>query len=138
MPGVNRRVSLRAIRAVARTIAERFKPEKIILFGSYAYGKPKPWSDVDLMIVMDTPEGDFTPTKEISRTLSPHPFALDILVRSEAEIRRRIAIDDWFLEDVVTKGKVLYERNNGGVGRKSRKRLRSGSAGDGGKGHSNR
>ena len=50
-----RRISLHAIRAVALRIADRFQPEKIILFGSYAYGHPKPESDVDLLVIMDTP-----------------------------------------------------------------------------------
>ena len=47
-PNAHHRISMRAIRSLARRIAEEFQPEKIILFGSYAYGKPKPESDVDL------------------------------------------------------------------------------------------
>ena len=46
---------MRAIRDVVKQIAEQFKPEKIILFGSYAYGKPRPESDVDLLVIMSTP-----------------------------------------------------------------------------------
>ena len=50
-----RRVSVRDIRAVVKQIATQFNPEKVILFGSYAYGNPKPESDVDLLVVMGTP-----------------------------------------------------------------------------------
>jgi len=50
---------MHAIRAVVRHIAGRFSPEAIILFGSYAYGKPTPWSDVDLLVVMETPKGEY-------------------------------------------------------------------------------
>lgn len=112
VPNVNerKRIPVRAIRAVVRHIAEHFKPDQVILFGSYAYGHPTPGSDVDLLVVMDTPEGDWPLAWAISRSLSPHPFGMDILVRSRAEIERRIALGDWFLEEVMTRGKVLYAR----------------------------
>lgn len=126
VPNVNerKRIPMRAIRAVTRHIAEQFRPDKIILFGSYAYGHPKPWSDVDLLVVMDTLEGEFELAWAISRSLSPHPFGMDILVRSQSEIENRIALGDWFIEDIMTQGKVLYEKDNRGVGLQSRNRLR--------------
>jgi predicted nucleotidyltransferase len=54
VPNINehRRIPMQAIHAVVKRIAEKFQPEKIILFGSYAYGQPKPESDVDLLVVM--------------------------------------------------------------------------------------
>jgi len=57
VPNVNerKRIPMEAIRAVVRQIAEKFQPEKIILFGSYAHGEPRPESDVDLLVIMDTP-----------------------------------------------------------------------------------
>ena len=70
----NRRIPMRAIRAVAKQIAEKFQPEKIILFGSYAYGKPRPESDVDLLVVMETSLRERQQRLEISRALSPRPF----------------------------------------------------------------
>jgi len=125
LPSLDRRkhVPMRTIRAIARLIAEQFDPEKIILFGSYAYGRPKPWSDVDLLVVMDTPEGEWPINKAIRLAIPPYPFSVDILVRSQAMIDHRVAINDWFMREIVTKGKVLYERGNGRMGRKSRKRL---------------
>ena len=52
-----KRIPMKTIRAIADHIAEKFDPEEIILFGSHAYGKPTAWSDVDLLVVMDTPKG---------------------------------------------------------------------------------
>ena len=63
-------VPMRAIRALAQIIAEKFDPEKIVLFGSYAYGHPKPWSDVDILVVMDTPEGPWPLTETIGPSMS--------------------------------------------------------------------
>ena len=124
-----KRVPMRAIRALAHIIAEKFEPDKIILFGSHAYGHPKPWSDVDLLIVAETPQGEWSLTEAIRDALPPRSFSVDILVRSQVEIDRRIAADDWFLEEVMSKGTVLYERDDRGVGGQSRKRLRRGASG---------
>jgi predicted nucleotidyltransferase len=103
-------ISMHAIQHIANIIAEKFDPEKIILFGSHAYGDPKPWSDVDLLVVMAT---DLAPREQrvkISRALSPHPFGIDIIVRTPADLERRLALGDFFLREVVSKGKPIYER----------------------------
>jgi len=105
------RISMRAIRTVARQIANQFYPEKIILFGSYAYGKPKPESDVDLLVVMDTVLREKQQRLEISRALSPRPFPLDVVVRTPRQMQDRIAMGDAFLTEIVTRGKPLYERH---------------------------
>ena len=105
-----KRIPMRAIRAIVKQIASQFHPDKIILFGSYAYGKPKPWSDVDLLVVMDTP---LTPNKQrraISEFLYPKPFSLDVVIWSAKELQERIADGDWFLQEAVERGKVLYEK----------------------------
>ena len=51
----SRRIPQESIETVVRQIVERFEPEQIILFGSYAYGRPGPGRDVDLLVVIDTP-----------------------------------------------------------------------------------
>lgn len=104
------RISMRAIRAVAEKIGRRFQPEQIVLFGSYAYGTPSPESDVDLLIIMDTPLRSRQQRLEISRSLSPRPFPLDIVVRTPQEIRERLALGDPFVKEITTQGKVVYER----------------------------
>jgi predicted nucleotidyltransferase len=109
----NARIPRRAIADVVRRIAEKFDPERIILFGSYAYGKPHQYSDVDLLVVLKTTERPLAKQLEISRALSPHPFGLDILVYAPGEIKSRIAMGDYFLREIVSRGKVMYERNSG-------------------------
>lgn len=113
-----KRVPLRAIRAVAKIIAEKFDPEKIILFGSHAYGHPKPWSDVDLLVVMETELTRREQKRAISRLFYHRPFSLDIKVRTPADLAWRLEQGDFFLREVVRKGKVLYERPDSGVGQK--------------------
>lgn len=112
VPNLNERerIPMEAIQAVAEHIARRFQPDRIILFGSYAYGEPKPWSDVDLLVVMETPLTHNRQRREISRALAPKPFAMDIVIRSSRELRERIPDGDWFLKEIVEKGKILYER----------------------------
>ena len=105
------RIPRRDINAVVKRIVQKFDPERIILFGSYAYGKPHPYSDVDLLVVMRTKERPLAKQLEISRALSPHPFGIDILVYAPREIKSRITMGDYFLREIVTKGKVVYERH---------------------------
>src|SRR5574341_284067 len=114
--GNNTRIPRRAINDVVKRIENNFDPERIILFGSYAYGKPHPYSDVDLLVVMETKERPLAKQLEISRALSPHPFGMDILVRAPKQLKRRIAMGDYFLREIVTRGKVVYERRRRRVG----------------------
>jgi predicted nucleotidyltransferase len=112
-----KRIPMRAIHAIVKHIAENFNPEQIILFGSHAYGKPDAWSDVDLLVVMDTPMGEeFQKSLEIRRSLPSLNFGLDVVVRSRKVIEKRKKLGDWFLVDVTEKGKVLYERSNQRMG----------------------
>jgi predicted nucleotidyltransferase len=116
-PGAGHRpISMREIRAVARRIARLFRPEKIILFGSYATGTPGPDSDVDLLVVMETPLSSRQQRLAISRALSPRPFPMDIVVRTPQEIQRRVTAGDFFLREIMATGKVLYERTRDGMG----------------------
>lgn len=112
VPNINQRerVPLEAIQAVVDHIAQTFNPQQIILFGSYAYGQPKPWSDVDLLVVIETDNPKQT-QKEIYFSFD-HPFALDILVRTPQEIRHRISLNDFFLREITSKGKIVYERTH--------------------------
>jgi HEPN domain-containing protein/predicted nucleotidyltransferase len=96
-----------AIRRLARQIAEEFRPDQIILFGSYAYGEPTAESDVDILVVM--PATDELSKASRIRSATEHPFRLDLHVRTPENLRWRLEAGDWFLRDVVGKGKVLYE-----------------------------
>ena len=112
-------VSMSEIQSLVDVIAEKFNPDKVILFGSYARGDSRSWSDVDLLVVMDTDKSFNDAAYEVRKTLPDRSYGLDLLVRPQAEIERRISINDWFLKEVVEEEKVLYARDNGGVGGKS-------------------
>lgn len=114
-----KRIPMKTIRALANHIAKKYNPEEIILFGSHAYGKPTAWSDVDLLVVMDTPGDEFEKSLEIRDSLPSLNFGLDVIVRSRKVIERRKKLGDWFLVDITEKGKTLYERSNRRMGRKS-------------------
>lgn len=100
-------IPMRVIRRFARQVAERFRPEKIILFGSYAYGTPHADSDVDILVIMPA-RNQLDQAAKIHITLLP-PFPLDIIVRTAKNMDWRLAEGDSFLREVVSKGKVLYE-----------------------------
>jgi predicted nucleotidyltransferase len=102
-------IPLSAIRRFARQIAERFHPEKIILFGSYAYGQPHAESDVDLMVIMTT-RNAIDQAIRIDLAFE-WPFALDVHVRTPYQIKQGLKEGDcdWFPREVMEKGKVLYE-----------------------------
>lgn len=102
------KISKRAIQTFARKVAKEFKPQKIILFGSYAYGKPTADSDVDVLIVMSFSGRNPEKATEIWMATKPK-FPVDIMVRKPSELKKRLAMGDFFLQDVVTMGKVLYE-----------------------------
>jgi predicted nucleotidyltransferase len=114
-------VPMPAIRRFARRIAEKFEPEKIILFGSFAYGTPHEWSDVDLLVVMPARE-ELTQAARIQLAFEP-VFPLDILVRTPERLRRRLASGDSFLHEVTSKGIVLYEKRDPRVNAEGRRRL---------------
>src|SRR5438874_3264843 len=78
-------IPLSAIRRFARRIAERFHPEKIILFGSYAYGKPHKESDVDLLVIMPT-RNAIDQAIRIDLAFE-RPFSLDVHVRTPYQIK---------------------------------------------------
>ena len=95
-----------------RRIARKLRPEKIILFGSYAYGTPTEDSDVDLLVVMETSASATERYLAVCRLLRPRPFPVDILVRTPQEIKRALEKGDFFVEEIVSQGKVLYERRH--------------------------
>ena len=107
--GCERPVSETLPEAVQR-IAQALRPDKIILFGSYANGTPTPDSDVDLLVVMNTTASSKERSWAVSKLLIPRPFPVDILVRTPKEIKLALGKGDFFIEEIVTQGKVLYER----------------------------
>lgn len=102
------------IRQMCRRIAEAFRPERIILFGSYAYGQPTLESDVDLLVVMPYEGSRFEQAQKIRRRLNL-ALPLDLLVYTPERLRYRLEIGDSFMHEIVKGGKVMYEANHTGM-----------------------
>ena len=100
---------LQVLKHVVNQIVEGVHPEKIILFGSHAYGQPTKDSDIDLLVVMKSRKRPVERAIEVSRSIRFYPFAMDILVRTPQEIRRRTQIGDPFFVEVLRRGRILYE-----------------------------
>ena len=115
---------MRVIRQYAREVAERFQPEKIILFGSYAYGTPHADSDVDILVVMPA-RNEIDQACRIDRHVDPS-FPLDLIVVTPKNLAWRLEEGDSFLREIVSKGKVLHEKADESVGAEGRVRLRRG------------
>nr|HID12342.1 nucleotidyltransferase domain-containing protein [Anaerolineae bacterium] len=99
------------LQEMVQRIVEAFDPERIILFGSYASGEPTPHSDVDLLIVMEDGDRPARRSARIARVLLDVPFPIDILVRTPTELQHRLHIGDYFIQEILERGRVLYERD---------------------------
>ena len=110
-----RMTSRNEIQAFADEVVRRFRPAKIILFGSHAYGRPTSDSDVDLLVIMPHRGASAKSATQI-RLACPRSFPMDLMVRAPAEMRRRLRSGDPFLHEVTTKGVVLYESRGARVG----------------------
>lgn len=99
------------IQEVVDKIVKKYQPEKIILFGSWAWGDPGPDSDVDLFIVKRTDRSTREVAREIDGSIFPRPFPIDFLVYTPEELE--ISINEnhnLFIEDIIRNGKVLYAK----------------------------
>ncbi len=104
-------VAMGDVEALSRQIAREFDPERIILFGSHAYGTPREYSDVDLLVLLRFQGKPFRKSLEILNRVNP-PFAVDVVVRNPDDAARRYAEFDPLLRDAFDHGIVLYERNS--------------------------
>lgn len=109
-------ISKETITDIARKIAERFNPEKIILFGSYAWGKPDRDSDLDLFVIMESTERPIKRAASLRRVLKDRYVPMDILVRTPEELKHRIDIGDPFIKKILRDGQVIYARDSARVG----------------------
>lgn len=88
---------------------KKYKPEKIILFGSCARRKPRKDSDIDLLIIKKTKKSPYKRIPEVRSYLRGINRAFDILVMKPKEVEKRLKLGDFFIEDILKEGKVLYE-----------------------------
>ena len=98
------------IQAIADRIAAEYKPEKIILFGSYAWGKPHKDSDLDFFIIKKTSDPMLKRSMDVDRLFFPREFAMDFLVYTPKQIKERKQMGDSFIIDILDKGKLLYAK----------------------------
>ncbi len=99
------------IRDIVHTIITGYRPRKIILFGSYAYGDPDEDSDIDLLIIKDTDKRPLDRWIEVKRLVRDRSRRAPVspLVLTSKELEERLEIKDFFLQEVLEKGQVLYE-----------------------------
>lgn len=96
---------------IVKRLRQTYHPTQVILFGSYAYGHPTRDSDVDLLIIKETGQPFYDRLFEVRKLVSPvlrgYPF--DVIVITPRELKRRLARGDQFLQEIVTKGKRVYD-----------------------------
>lgn len=105
-------VTIRQIRKFSRQLAQEFRLDKIVLFGSYAQGTPAEDSDVDLLIILPFEGKPVAKSVEMRMKLRPS-FPVDLIVRTPANVRERLEMEDTFMREVLEEGKVLYEAHDG-------------------------
>ena len=96
------------LREMISKIVKHFHPDKVILFGSRAWGEPTEESDLDLLVVMDVDGSPIRKASEISRIARPRFLPMDIIVRTPDEIEHRKRVGDPFIKGIMNRGKVLY------------------------------
>lgn len=94
-------------------LLKQFGIEKIILFGSYAYGSPTEESDIDLLVIKDIPETETRDfrikiKKALWSQLGKRNYSFDVLVDNEQRINDRIRMGDLFYKEIYSKGRILY------------------------------
>jgi len=101
------------ILAEIKKILITYEVEKIILFGSYAYGIPNNNSDIDLLVIKNVPENEIKDLrlklkKALWLKIGKYNMPFDLLVDNEERIERRIEMGDLFYKEIYSKGKVIY------------------------------
>jgi len=102
-------VAMSRVIELSERIAREFNPEKIILFGSHAYGARKEYCDVDLLVIMSFKGSGFDKSLEILDRVDPR-FAIDLIVHRPDDTERRYREYDPLIRDALDQGQVLYER----------------------------
>lgn len=97
------------IQKITDIIVREFKPQKVVLFGSYAWGKPTKDSDVDLLVIKDDAKKN---TREMAvdleRILFNRTLSLDLLVYKPEQVAKRLSLRDPFIKKIMAEGKILY------------------------------
>ena len=100
---------------IKEIIKKDFNPEKIILFGSYAYGNPKENSDIDIFVIKDIERNQIREFKllildKLRKIIVNNKIDIDILVNNRTNIDERINMGDLFYKEVIDKGRIIYAK----------------------------
>ena len=99
------------IKEISDKIVKEYEPEKIVLFGSHAWGEPHEWSDVDLFIIKESNKNILERIRDVRRILfNTEAPPIDILVYTPAQMKHRLGLGDPFLKQIFSSGKTLYAR----------------------------
>ena len=101
-------MTLNQIHEFAQQIAEAYHPQRVILFGSHARDTATEDSDVDLLVILPFEGKTVRKAVEMRLKLNP-PFPVDLLVRTPETIQKRLEIGDFFIQEIMEEGKVVYE-----------------------------
>jgi len=102
-------VTQEQIDEVKRRIAENFKPQKIILFGSYANGTPTEDSDLDLLIIKDSDLPTRIQNRKVRKILTGLKIPVDVMVKTAKEFETYKDIIGTIIYPANKFGKVIYE-----------------------------
>lgn len=97
------------VKRIVDKIKKEYKPEKIYIFGSFAYGKPHKDSDLDLFIVKNTKKNRGERYMDVGRMILDREMPVDILVYTPGEVKKRIELGDFFVKKIINQGKLVYE-----------------------------
>jgi predicted nucleotidyltransferase len=98
------------IKQITDRIVKNHNPEKIFLFGSFAWGHPHKDSDIDLLVVKKGIKSMRQAAIEVDRSFPDRETAMDILVCTPDHLEKRLTMGDFFAKRIVNKGKLLYEK----------------------------
>jgi HEPN domain-containing protein/predicted nucleotidyltransferase len=110
---VRKKVVEKALKLMVDRLVKEYQPERVVLFGSYAYGQPREGSDLDLLILKDTLEESYLVecrrVENIIGDLGRSLPALDVKLMTPDELRERLELEDDFLLEILQRGTILYE-----------------------------
>jgi uncharacterized protein len=96
------------IKRLSNEIVKKFHPQKVVLFGSFAYGTPNENSDIDLLVVMPYSGNELEQILKIRMSIRS-PYPIDVLVKTPSQLRQRLEMGDFFIKEIIEKGQLLYE-----------------------------
>jgi predicted nucleotidyltransferase len=104
------RIPKKTIAKIVQEIVRACKPRLVILFGSYGRGDPTNDSDLDLFVVANLPGNSSERIRFVHRAITATGFGIDIVVRTPEQYAKAMAGRDWFVQEIVKQGKIMYAR----------------------------